>query len=165
MDALAPGRTGGRVEVDSSAVSSMGSLFTRSSAVARSHRASQRRVELRELFMSVRIEYSGDIAIVVTEGRFIRADQVDELEAALVTLLDHEQRNKILVDLSKMEFLRSISIGVIATAHGKALKRGAYLYLCGMNARNRSAFDLMKFGPQLAVFDTRDEAIAALRKL
>ena len=114
--------------------------------------------------MGVGIEHAGNIAIVVAEGRFIRAEPVDELDAAFTKLLDDERYDRILLDMTGMEFLRSISIGVIATAHDKARKRGAHLYLCGMNRRNRSAFELMKFGPQLAVFDTRDQALEALKK-
>ncbi len=112
--------------------------------------------------MAVRVEQIDDVAIVVAEGRFIVPQQIEELEAALAKLLDDEAYDKVLLDMSAMEFLRSISIGVIATTHARALKRHTQFFLCGMNARNRSAFDLMKFGDSLRVYDTRDEALRAL---
>jgi anti-anti-sigma factor len=117
----------------------------------------------RESAMSIRIEHAGDVAVVITEGRFIVENQVDELEAALAGLMADDGSKKLLLDLSGMEFLRSISIGVIANAHGDAMERGIEFCLCGMDKRNRSVFDLMRLGPELKVFDTRDEALEALR--
>lgn len=114
--------------------------------------------------MAIRIEHVDDIAIVVADGRFISEEQVNELDTILTRLLSDGGPQKILLDMSRMEFLRSISIGVIATAHGAALQHQVKFWLCGMNARNRSAFDLMHFGAQLKVFETRPEALAALRE-
>lgn len=111
--------------------------------------------------MSIRIERVGDVTVVVPEGRFIAENQVKELETSLSTLMTDDGSKKILLDMSAMEFLRSISIGVIANAHGDAMQRGFEFYLCGMDKRNRSVFDLMRFGPELKVFNTRDEALEA----
>lgn len=115
--------------------------------------------------MAVRVEHVDDVAVVIAEGRFIAEEQVNELETALSKLLGDDGSRKILLDMSGMEFLRSISIGVIAMAYGAAQPRGVKFWLCGMNARSRSAFDLMNFDADLAVFDTRQEAFEAFRKL
>jgi anti-anti-sigma factor len=116
--------------------------------------------------MAIRIERVGDVAVVFPEGRFIVGPEIDELNAALEKLLLEERCPKILLDMGGMEFLSSTSIGVIVWAYSQARKHDRTLWLCGMAKRIRSVFDLLdSFGPDLKVFDAREEALQAFEQL
>lgn len=70
---------------------------------------------------------------------------------------------KVLIDCRELSYLNSRSIGLLMKYHrGLMIARGR-LALCNLNSKLVRTLDLLQIGKALAIYPTRDEALAALR--
>lgn len=112
---------------------------------------------------SVRIEHVDDVALVVTEGRFVGNKEIEALDQALKELVLEAGAEKVLVDLSETPLMSSMALGVLIKTQRASAERGVFFVLCGAHVRLRSVIERC-FGSLLEMFDRRDEAIESLRK-
>ena len=113
--------------------------------------------------MAIRIEHAGDVAIVAPEGIFKGGKKTDELQATLTRLIIEDGQSTLL-DLSHVDLMSSVAIGVVIVAHTQAEERGVDFVLCGIQRRVESVLQILRrFGPRLRVFESRDEALKALQ--
>ena len=112
--------------------------------------------------MAVQIESSGDTTVVIAEGMFKGGPDTEELHETITRLMVEDGCTKLILDVTGVTFLGSPSIGVIGAAHGHARDHNVEFWICGMNERVQSVFKLMKFGPELRTFETRDAALSAM---
>lgn len=112
--------------------------------------------------MGLRVERNGDVAVLVPEGMLKGGKETDELETALRKLIYDEQK-KILLDLGRVTHMSSIAIGVLASAHSSAKKRNIDFAVCSIEERINSVLVLVKLANILTVYETRDDALAAMK--
>ena len=113
-----------------------------------------------------RIEYLGDVAVVVADGVFGHGSDTDQLQAVLTRVIVLEGCEKVLVDLSQAKIMSSIAIGVLAAARGSARKSGGRLVLCGLDPRLQKVLSVFHcFSQPFEIFDSYDDALEALKKL
>ena len=116
--------------------------------------------------MATRIEYLGDVAIVIAEGVFRHGIEPDQLEAALKQVVIVKGCRKVLVDLSQAEIKSSMAIGVLASATASARKCDGHIVLCGVEPHLRRGLSIFHcFSQPLEMYDSFEDALEALHKL
>ena len=116
--------------------------------------------------MAARIEYLGDVAIVIAEGMFRHGTEPAQLEAALKQVIIIEGCRKVLVDLSLAEIKSSMAIGVLASATASARNSEGHVVLCGVEPQLKRVLSIFHcFSRPLEMYDSCDDALEALQKL
>ncbi len=108
--------------------------------------------------MEYNIKNSDDISLVSVQGR-LDSTTHDDLMAAITGLLV-ENRSKIVVELSKTEYISSAGWSVfISNVKSARIKKGD-IYLCGMNDRVKEVFELLELHHIIVSFPTLREAMS-----
>jgi anti-anti-sigma factor len=111
--------------------------------------------------MAIRTDKVGDVVIVMPDGMLKGDKETQQLEHELRRLLELPQP-KILLDLRNTTHMNSIAIGVVAGIHTSASNRGASFCVCNVERRITNVLTILKLVNVLSVFDTREDALAAL---
>ena len=115
--------------------------------------------------MSIQIEHVGEVAVVTPAGIFKGGKETDELQAVLTKLIIEEGQSTLL-DMSRVDLMSSIAVGVVIVAHTQAEERGVDFALCGIQPRIESVLQITRFfGPRLRVFEQSDQALKALQEV
>jgi anti-sigma B factor antagonist len=102
------------------------------------------------------------IAIVDTHGRIRFGDDANGLRDTLKGLLATTKR--IVLNLADVEHIDSGGLGTLVGFHSSARSEGAEIKLTGVNARLRETLQVTRLLGVFEVYDSEEEAIAALRK-
>jgi anti-sigma B factor antagonist len=83
--------------------------------------------------------------------------------AAFQNALRREDRAETLIlDLSEVPYMDSAGLGVLVTAYVTRQKSGRKMVLSGINSRVQRLFDVTRVGSLFLIFDSPEEAVAAL---
>lgn len=104
-------------------------------------------------------ETAGDIIVIAPAGR-IDSATAKTLEAAVLGVVD-AGNNRLVVDLSAVDYVSSAGLRVILLAGKKAKAGGGGLVLAGLQPTIRDVFEISGFLRLFEVRDTRAEAVAA----
>ena len=102
------------------------------------------------------------IALVEPSGSLVGGDETVDLRAAVAGFVDRNY-DKLLIDLSKVNYMNSTAIGVLVSAQTTYSKKGWQIKLCGINKNISNIFVITKLTLVFDVYDTRDEAIAGFK--
>jgi anti-sigma B factor antagonist len=108
--------------------------------------------------MEITQRVEGDITVVAPDGRIdtLAAEQLDEvLQAALA-----EGKYKIVVDMSKVEYISSAGLRSLAAVLVKCRDEGGDMKLAALNERVTRVFKIIGFDLLMSVTDTPEAAIA-----
>jgi anti-sigma B factor antagonist len=111
--------------------------------------------------MAVRVEQTGEVAIVAPEGNFFGGKETDELDRALKALMASENK-KMVLDLAKVSHLNSIAIGILVGAYTNYQKRGGRIILVNVDRRIQNVFVVTKLSLVFEIAESRQEALKAL---
>jgi anti-sigma B factor antagonist len=100
----------------------------------------------------------GGIGLIEAKGSLIGGDETDQLRQAVLGFIDRGY-DKLMIDLSHVDFINSIGIGVLVAAHTSYSKKGWKVKLCGVNKNINNIFVITKLTLVFDVADTRAEAI------
>lgn len=114
--------------------------------------------------MAFRTEKVDDVVLVLPEGSFTGGRETDQLEHELRRHVQADQR-KLLIDLRNTSHLSSVPIGMLVGVHTSAEHRGLNLYMCNIERRITNVLTILKLVNVFNVFDTRGQALEALKKL
>lgn len=107
-----------------------------------------------------------DIAIISVEGKMFTA-QIDEFNTYLEKAID--QSIKIIIDLSKLEYICSAGVGALVACYKKAQLEGGNLILSGANKHVKNIFEVIGFSKIFSMShswsDTIPEAKETLNEL
>jgi anti-sigma B factor antagonist len=109
--------------------------------------------------MEITQRVEGDVTVFVPDGRIdtLAAEQLDEvLQAALA-----EGKYKIVVDMSKVEYISSAGLRSLAAVLVKCRDEGGDMKLAALNERVTRVFKIIGFDLLMSVTDTPEGAIAA----
>jgi len=112
--------------------------------------------------MGLRVERVGDVAVLMPEGMLKGGKETDELENTLRKLIYDDQK-WILLDLARVSHMSSMAIGVLASAYSSAKKREVEFAVCNIEERIQSVLVLVKLSNILTVYDTREDALQAMK--
>ncbi len=99
-----------------------------------------------------------DVTIVKVEG-YLDAHTFEQLEETITDLFG-QKKYKIIVDLSKVEYISSAGAGVFIGALSEAQEHGGNIVLMNPTTNVREVFDLLGLTQIFAVVDDRKAAIS-----
>lgn len=102
------------------------------------------------------------IALVEPSGSLVGGDETVDLRAAVAGFVDRNY-DKLLIDLSKVNYMNSTAIGVLVSAQTTYSKKGWQVKLCGINKNISNIFVITKLTLVFEVFDKREEALASFK--
>ncbi len=74
--------------------------------------------------------------------------------------LSHRAGFKLVVDASRLSYINSRGIALLAAMHRALMAQMGNLVLCGINERIARTIDLLGLAKRIRVFETREEALA-----
>ena len=101
------------------------------------------------------------VVLTFKEQRIYDIIAVGEVEAQIRAILDEKPSNMV-INFSGVDFMVTRVISVLVVALKRVRSRGGEVYLTGMNQNIRGVFDLMRLDQIFKIFDTEDQAVAAL---
>jgi anti-sigma B factor antagonist len=102
------------------------------------------------------------IALVEPSGSLVGGDETVDLRASVAGFVDRNYE-KLLIDLSKVNYMNSTAIGVLVSAQTTYSKKGWQVKICGINKNISNIFVITKLTLVFDVYDTREEAIASFK--
>ena len=111
--------------------------------------------------MDLWVETFGDVTVITLNAEQLEVGNGDALRAAVVAAFGESK--KVVIDLSRVEFMDSRGCGVILSCLKYLAERGGYLKLCRVNKPVRGVFDLIRLHKMCEITDTRDQATQAFR--
>ena len=105
----------------------------------------------------------GPKAVVLTfkEQRIHDISAVENVETQIRAILSEEPSNMV-INFSGVDFMVTRVINMLLVALKNVRARRGEVYLTGMNHNIRGVFDLMRLDLIFKVFDSEDQALAAL---
>jgi len=73
-----------------------------------------------------------------------------------------DQTPVVILDFSGLDYMNSTGIGLLVTLLIRAQRQQQRLIACGLNSHYRQIFDLTRLDEAFGVYNTTDEALAAL---
>lgn len=110
--------------------------------------------------LEVLTEVVDGITVVTLSGP-IDSATFDEFKAAMHPLTRGEIP-LVVLDCSQLSYINSKGIGLFASFHRQTMLQLGYAAFCGLSSRIRKTMELLGLGKRLHVFETREEAIAAV---
>jgi anti-sigma B factor antagonist len=102
------------------------------------------------------------IALVEPSGSLVGGDETVDLRAAVAGFVDRNY-DKLVIDLSKVNYMNSTAIGVLVSAQTTYSKKGWQVKLCGINKNISNIFVITKLTLVFEVYDTRAEALSSFK--
>ena len=106
--------------------------------------------------LEIELEGLGDIVLMILTG------QIDNYTAEEITKLINEHINsdnlKVIIDLSKIDYLDSAGLSSLINAKIKLSKKNGDLRLVGLKGKAREVFDLAKLTQMFNIYESREDA-------
>lgn len=112
--------------------------------------------------MELKTDTQHDIVIVTPDAQRIDAENVDEFKELMEPIL--EGNRHIVLNLKHTEFMDSSAMGVVLYCVREVSAVGGEMAICSPSETIRTAFDLIRMGRMVDIYDTREEACASLRQ-
>jgi anti-sigma B factor antagonist len=104
----------------------------------------------------------GDVAVVRFRNRRITEDvDIQEVGNELYSLVESDEREKLLLNFSMVEFFSSAAIGKLITLHRKMKAQGGVLKLSNIRPDIREVFTIFKLDRLFDIKDDEADALAA----
>ncbi len=109
------------------------------------------------------ISESANVSVVrFTDEKIIDSDAIQELGQELFDLIEKEDRKKIVLNFSNVEFLSSAALGKLITFEKKAKRAGAELILTNISSDIFQVFAITNLDKLFQIKDTEADALAVL---
>ena len=102
-----------------------------------------------------------DILVMALSGRLALGRECQTVEWSIDELLEGNRR-KVIFDLSKLEYMDSTGIGIIATCCGRIEAAGGQARLAAVNPKIDDLFRITKLNRVIGIHPTVDDAVASL---
>jgi anti-sigma B factor antagonist len=115
--------------------------------------ATQRRLE---------VSKTGEVSVVTfTDQKILDEATIQELGAELFALVEQDNRKRILLDFTGVEFLSSAALGKLITFDRKLKTAQGRLKMCGLAPGILEVFQVTKLNKVFDIRSERAEALAA----
>ncbi len=102
-----------------------------------------------------------DVTLVtVTEPSIIDARLIEGIKGELFELVDKQNRRKLVLDMTKVQYLSSSALGLLIPVHEKTQKLKGLLVLCGVNPKIKKVFKITKLDKLFTFAETEGDALA-----
>ena len=96
-------------------------------------------------------KHGADVVVVELEGRITLGRDSSQIETNVVRLLDEGAR-KIVIDMSKVDYIDSTGIGKIAYSFGKITQAGGKMRVAGARGLVLDLFRITRLDTQIKFF-------------
>lgn len=110
--------------------------------------------------MHVDVRKVTDVVVVDFEGRLV-AGEGDELLTQVVKELLSDGYSKILINLSKVDYIDSMGLGELVQSFKMVQRAGGTLKLLRPQERIRKSLHLTKLLPLFEIFEAEEDAVAS----
>lgn len=101
------------------------------------------------------------VTVIVVELESLDASNANDLKSEIKP--EVEGKIKVIMDISKVEFVDSSGLGAILSTLRTINSRGGELVLCGMTKTVRALFELVRMHKIVDTFNDEEEAIASFK--
>jgi anti-sigma B factor antagonist len=110
--------------------------------------------------MTLKHDLEGSAFIALPTAKSLDASNVQAFRNAIVPQL--EQYDKVVLDLSNIEFIDSAGVGTLISCLRIVTERQGQLRLCGLNRAVQALFELMRMHRLFEVHPDRQSALRSL---
>ena len=100
--------------------------------------------------------------VTFADASIVDAQLIDSIKKELFELVDKQNRRKMILDMSKVQYLSSSALGVLIPLNEKIISLKGILFLCGVNADILKVFKITKLDKIFKFRKTEGEALAEL---
>jgi len=109
------------------------------------------------------IEHVGDIVVVgFVDRRILDEANIAIIADQLFSLVEDEQRRKLVLNFSNVEYMSSAALGKLITLHKKMTTARGKLVLCGISPQIFEVFAITKLDKIFTIKKDLDEALKVL---
>lgn len=106
-------------------------------------------------------DYAGVTVVKFTDPSILDRALIDEIARQLYLLTDQEQRQKLILDFSRVQSLSSQTLGVLLTLNSKAKAIGGSLVLCSIRKELMKLFQITKLEGMFQFYPDDAAALAS----
>lgn len=113
---------------------------------------------------SFQIERRGDVAVITpsAEIEHMQENLIEQAAQIVLAPLRAKPPGGLIVDLGRVNYFGSVFISFLLRCHLLVKKQGSELVLTGVSEKARELLRVMSLDTLWAIYDNRDEALAAL---
>ena len=100
------------------------------------------------------------VQVIEVKGR-LTADCAENYKQTLMDIV--AKNNRLVIDLAQLEYIDSTGLGAMVYVLQQTLDNGGELKLAHLQGKSRIVFDITKAYKIFDIFDTVDEAAAAIK--
>jgi len=113
--------------------------------------------------MNVTITQQEDVTIVALEGNLMGGPDATSLNSRIHELIE-QGNNRIVIDLSGVEFMNSSGLGLLLGTTSAVRNAGGVLTIANASAKVETIIKIAKLGAILRTHPSLDDAIAHVKK-
>jgi anti-anti-sigma factor len=112
----------------------------------------------------IQIERHGDLGIIVpaSEVESMQWELIEQAAEIVLQPLKKDPAASVIVDLSQVAYFGSVFLSLLLRCYKLVKQQGGEFVLCGASERARELLRLTALDTLWAIYDTREEAIAAV---
>ncbi len=104
---------------------------------------------------------NGDVIVLAIPGPSLDASNSKKFKSELAPVILSARR--LVMDMSAVQFVDSSGLGAILSCLRELNAKGGDFKICGLSKGVRALFELVRMHKVVEIFNTREEAVAALR--
>ena len=112
--------------------------------------------------MAAKEKIVGDVAVLTVSGNLMTEAEIREVHEKVKSFL-REGIKKVVMDLSKIEWLSSIGLGLLISCHTSLQNAGGILKIAGVNDRVHNLLIITKLITVFETFETTEEAVTTFK--
>jgi len=109
------------------------------------------------------IQEMNDITIIIVNVQRTNVDIAASLKDLLSSMITNESRNKLLIDLTKIEIVESSFLGAIVFAYKEVMQKKGVIKVIVTNAIVYDRFILTQLDKLFEIFNDREEALKSFK--
>lgn len=109
------------------------------------------------------IQEMNDITLIIVKAKRTSVDIAAALKDLLSSLITNETRNKLLIDLTKIEIVESSFLGAIVFAYKEVMQKKGVIKVQVTNANVYDRFILTQLDKLFDIFNNREEALNSFK--
>jgi anti-anti-sigma factor len=114
-------------------------------------------------YRRIKVNESANISVVqFTDEKIIDSETIQELGQELFDLIEKDQRKKVVLNFSNVEFLSSAALGKLITFDKKAKRSQAELILTNISPEIFQVFAITNLDKLFKIKDSEADALAVL---
>lgn len=111
--------------------------------------------------MEPQVRDKGDVHILDLEGRLTLGSHETEVMGDIIRDLLHDGKKKIILNIDKVSYIDSASLGVLVAHYKRAVERGGMIKVLRPNEKTLSVLVATRLNLIFDIFTNEDEAVAS----